>query len=126
MDADVQIVVAEMRAGFHALNQRVTELKDDTREDAQEMHRENKDRLVRIEDQCRLTNGRVSTLESEVRGVWQRIKELGRRGKGDVDPVDRPTLNKRDAIMIGLGGAGIIAAWKFVEFIVRLLQQVKP
>jgi hypothetical protein len=82
MDAEMQGIIAEMRAGFSALNHRVTELKDDTREDAQTMHREGMNRLVRIEEQCRITNGRVSTLESEVRQVWVRIKEMAwRRNK---------------------------------------------
>lgn len=105
MDVDVQSVIAEMRSGFQALNQRVTELKDDTKEDAQEMHRETKDRLVRIEDQCRMTNGRVSILESEVRGVWQRIKDLTRRKSDDGDGEGKEiTLGDLKWYLVCVGG----------------------
>ena len=112
MDAEMQTVIAEMRAGFNALNLRVTELKEDTREDAQQMHRENKEtareqkeRLVRIEDQCRITNGRVSTLESEVRGVWQRIKELARKRGDDDDGEASPvTLGDLKWYLVCVGG----------------------
>lgn len=105
MDAEMQSVISEMRAGFNALNLRVTELKDDTREDAQQMHRESKDQLRRIEDQCRITNGRVSTLESEVRGVWQRIKELARkRGDDDDGEANAVTLGDLKWYLVCVGG----------------------
>jgi predicted methyltransferase len=114
-------VIAEMRAGFNALNVRVTELKDDTREDAQQMHRENKDRLVRIEDQCRITNGRVSTLESEVRSVWQRIKEIARRRPdGDDDTeADHLTLGDLKWYLVCLG-AGFGAAMGLLQLMGKL------
>lgn len=118
MDAEMQTVIAEMRAGFNALNHRVTELKDDTRDDAQTMHRENMNRLARIEDQVRLTNGRVSTLESEVRSVWQRIKDIARRRQDGDDETEASHLTLGDlkwyVVCVGGGFGAAIGLLKLM------------
>lgn len=113
MDAEMQTVIAEMRAGFNALNLRVTELKDDTREDAVHMHKEQRERLVRIEEQCRITNGRVSTLEAEVRNVWVRIKELAWRRNaktGEAEPQGITLGDLKWYLACAGGGAGAVLA----------------
>lgn len=59
-----------------------------------ERHKENRVRLQRIEDQCRQTNGRVSTAEADIRHLQD-----GARGDGD-QKVTLPAL-KWWLLMVG-------------------------
>lgn len=52
---------------------RVDQRFDDMRQRGDERHHENVTRLSRIETECRATNGRVTTLEEQVRQLFKRV-----------------------------------------------------
>lgn len=132
MDAEMQIqlLASRLETGLSAVAERLDAIK----EAGAERHLQNIDRfggvkqelvglredVKAVEKQARMTNGRVNALETVVDWLKGRARKPSESGE-----IDRPTLNKRDAIMVGLGGSGVIAAWKFVEWAVHLLK-VQP
>ena len=76
-------------------------------------------------------NGRVGKGEVAIGETGVRLTNLERetfRAPGRrVDPEGRTErlLTRRDVQMVAIGGGGIVACWKFVEFIVTLLGLVQ-
>lgn len=79
-----------------------------------------------------LINGRVgrneviaAQLDTKVENIEREVFDRSRHIPV-VAPVEdeRKGITRRDIVMIGFGGAGVIAAWKFVEWAVGMLRQL--
>jgi hypothetical protein len=65
----------------------------------------------RLEELAEKTNGRVNKHDDLI----DRLFKMLRGGAWS-------SLSRRDAQLVGVGGAGIIALWKLVEYAVHLLK----
>ncbi len=90
----------------------------------QQQHEENigrfeaqDERLETIEQEVKTTNGKVIRHEEQIRTLFER---------GKTSPTRSPGITKRDVQMFLSGGGALIAAWKFAEWAVPLLQQRHP
>jgi hypothetical protein len=109
----VEVQIAEVRAGlsagFNAINQRF----DDAQSNQERMHEENAARLVRIEDEVRQTNGRVTRLEAQQGALDRRPASRDGRDGRDAREITLPALKWWLTII----GASIGATWWFLQTI---------
>jgi hypothetical protein len=129
MEARLEGLRVALESGFSAVNRRL----DDEKNANSERHKENVIRLVRIEDEAKATNGRVTTLEADGRTFAGQIKEIFRRLSGHRRRADREDsdenetglinnrrLTQRDAYMIFIGGGALWALVKLIAFIAHV------
>lgn len=115
MDAEMQVVIARL----DALRERI----DDMRHVSAQRHDENTARMKSIEGKQDFTNGKVTRNAYDIETLFRKVGELTKRLTGH--SADGKGITKRDVYMFALGGGGVIAAWKFVEWAVHLLK-VQP
>lgn len=85
---------------------------------SREQHAENLTRLDRIETEVRRTNGRVTRLEEQVKSLWRALK----RGVSKPEDGEQGGISRRDVAVFLAGGAGLLAAWKFVTEAIEILR----
>lgn len=116
----------ELREHLTLLRDHFDERFDSSQDERDRMHRENLAQMVRIEEQCRETNGRVSKLEEAMRNVreeFQRIRDKwhdfratiqrqvdGFKRIANISSDERPITRKELGMVIGLAiGVGTMA-----------------
>lgn len=108
---------------------------DVTREEFRELRDDLVDRMTAgftgVHQRLDVLNGRVGKGEVAIGETCVRLTNLeretfrapGRRVERDEQPGSGVT--RRDVQMVAIGGGGIVACWKFVEFIVQLLGRIQ-
>lgn len=111
MDAEMQVVIARLDG--------ITRRMDDAQELSYQRHEENMERfrdlgtdVKAVETEARKTNGRLATVEAEIRGIWQRIKTLGRGAGGEGE--DQHITLRTVGIWVGIIGVTVTATIWFV------------
>lgn len=115
---DVQVELAELRTtvahGFTAINRRF----DDQFDVQRDRHEENVERLQRIEQEAKDTNGRVTRHDEQIKTLYWRMPTTGKGTEED------RAVTKRDILTFLAGGGSIIAAWKFLAWAVPHLKDL--
>lgn len=106
MDPEMQAVIARLDG--------ITRRMDDAQELSYQRHEENIERfrdlgvdVKAVENEARKTNGRLATVEAEIRGIWARIKSLGRKDDGEAHDVTLGDLKWYIACAAGGFGAAL-------------------
>jgi hypothetical protein len=110
MDLEVRVLQAKVEAGFENVGRRL----DAQDEQASDRHKENVDRLEAIEQEVRMTNGRVTRHDEQLKTLFERVRELGLR-------LLPPASTRADLKWyVTLFGAGFGAALAILKLIGKL------
>ena len=112
MNDSVEVHLARLESAVGEITRRM----DDQRHDSERRHQENTPRLVRIEEQCKLTNGRVAFAEGDIRRLKEDVASLEHTRK---DAITMPSVK----VWLAIIAAALSGFW-FV--MTQLLGYVRP
>lgn len=122
-DVELQIALATLTekvdSGLRSVDRRF----DDQQERSQQRHVENISRLERIEAEVRRTNGRVTRAEEQIKTIFRALATKAKTAAHEAaeEISERTGITRRDVYMLGVGGGGIMALWKLIEYAVQHL-----